>query len=92
MALSTQTGSAGSAFPWKYDVFLSFRGEDTRKGFTDYLYKELQWQGIMTFRDDPKLERGTAISPELVTAIEQSRFAIIVLSPNYATYFHLVLA
>ncbi|KAL6127280.1 hypothetical protein ACLB2K_075321 [Fragaria x ananassa] len=73
MALSTQTGSAGSAFPWKYDVFLSFRGADTRKGFTDYLYKELQRQGIMTFRDDPQLERGTVISPELLTAIEQSR-------------------
>ncbi|KAL6122993.1 hypothetical protein ACLB2K_075516 [Fragaria x ananassa] len=41
--------SEGSGFPWKYDVFLSFRGEDTRKAFTDYL------------------------------------FAILVLSPNYAT-------
>ena len=85
MALSTQTGSAGSAFPWKYDVFLSFRGEDTRKGFTDYLYDKLRWRGIRTFRDDPHLERGTTISQELFTAIEQSRFAIIVLSPNYAT-------
>nr|AEE43927.1 TIR-NBS-LRR resistance protein muRdr1C [Rosa multiflora] len=86
MALSTQVrASSGSAFPWKYDVFLSFRGEDTRKGFTDYLYHELQRRGIWTFRDDPQLERGTAISPELLTAIEQSRFAIVVLSPNYAT-------
>ncbi|XP_050387426.1 disease resistance protein RPV1-like [Argentina anserina] len=85
MALSTQTGSAGSSFPWKYDVFLSFRGEDTRKGFTDHLYHKLQWRGINTFRDDPELERGTAISPELLTAIEQSRFAIVVLSPNYAS-------
>ncbi|PRQ59016.1 putative toll-like receptor, P-loop containing nucleoside triphosphate hydrolase [Rosa chinensis] len=32
-----------------------------------------------------ELERGTAISPELLTAIEQSRFAIVVLSPNYAS-------
>ncbi|KAL6127281.1 hypothetical protein ACLB2K_075322 [Fragaria x ananassa] len=65
---------SGSAFPWKYDVFLSFRGEDTRKGFTDYLYDKLQWRGIRTFRDDPHLERGTTISPELLTAIEQSRY------------------
>ncbi|PRQ60527.1 putative TIR domain, P-loop containing nucleoside triphosphate hydrolase [Rosa chinensis] len=86
MALSTQVrASSGSAFPWKYDVFLSFRGEDTRNGFTDYLYNELQRRGIRTFRDDPQLERGTAISPELLTAIEQSRFTIVVLSPNYAT-------
>ncbi|KAL6182186.1 hypothetical protein ACLB2K_043609 [Fragaria x ananassa] len=61
------------------------RGEDTRKGFTDYLYDRLRWRGIRTFRDDPHLERGITISPELLTAIEQSRFAIIVLSPNYAT-------
>nr|AEE43925.1 TIR-NBS-LRR resistance protein muRdr1A [Rosa multiflora] len=86
MELSTQVGaSSGSAFPWKYDVFLSFRGEDTRKGFTGYLYHELQRRGIRTFRDDPQLERGTAISPKLHTAIEQSRFAIVVLSPNYAS-------
>ncbi|KAM5557741.1 disease resistance protein RPV1 [Rosa sericea] len=86
MTLSAQVrASGGSAFRWKYDVFLSFRGEDTRKGFTDYLYHELQRRGIRTFRDDPQLERGTAISPELLTAIEQSRFAIVVLSPNYAT-------
>nr|AFP55552.1 TIR-NBS-LRR [Rosa rugosa] len=86
MALSTQVrASSGSSCPWKYDVFLSFRGEDTRKGFTDYLYHELERQGIRTFRDDPQLERGTAISPELLTAIEQSRFAIVVLSPKYAT-------
>nr|AFP55568.1 TIR-NBS-LRR [Rosa rugosa] len=86
MALSTQVrASSSSALQWKYDVFLSFRGEDTRKGFTDYLYHELERRGIRTFRDDPLLERGTAISPELLTAIKQSRFAIVVLSPNYAT-------
>ncbi|KAL6128297.1 hypothetical protein ACLB2K_071652 [Fragaria x ananassa] len=86
MALSTQVrASTGSAYPWKYDVFLSFRGEDTRKGFTDHLYDKLQWRGIRTFRDDSELERGTSISPELLSAIEQSRFAIVVLSPNYAS-------
>ncbi|KAL6123765.1 hypothetical protein ACLB2K_076283 [Fragaria x ananassa] len=86
MALSTQVrASTGSAYPWKYDVFLSFRGEDTRKGFTDHLHDKLQWRGIRTFRDDPELERGTCISPELLSAIKQSRFAIVVLSPNYAS-------
>uniref|UniRef100_UPI0005CA3D2F TMV resistance protein N-like n=1 Tax=Fragaria vesca subsp. vesca TaxID=101020 RepID=UPI0005CA3D2F len=82
---NTFSRSCTNYFPWKYGVFLSFRGEDTRKGFTDYLYDKLRWRGIRTFRDDPHLERGTTISPELLTAIEQSRFAIIVLSPNYAT-------
>ncbi|BFG30929.1 hypothetical protein CerSpe_172030 [Prunus speciosa] len=87
MALSSQRAftSATAVCPWKYQVFLSFRGEDTRRGFTDYLYKQLDWRGIRTFRDDPDLERGTDINPELLTAIEKSRFAIIVLSTNYAS-------
>lgn len=66
-------------------MFLSFRGEDTRKKFTDHLYDKLNWRGIKTFRDNPDLERGTTISPELLSAIEQSRFAVVVLSPNYAS-------
>ncbi|KAI5312595.1 hypothetical protein L3X38_041768 [Prunus dulcis] len=35
--------------------------------------------------DDPKLERGTTISSELFKAIQESRLAIVVLSPNYAS-------
>ncbi|KAK9948406.1 hypothetical protein M0R45_003982 [Rubus argutus] len=49
--------SAASASKWEYDVFLSFRGEDTRNNFTDHLYDKLQWRGIKAFRDDPELER-----------------------------------
>ncbi|KAL6126009.1 hypothetical protein ACLB2K_074060 [Fragaria x ananassa] len=70
---------------WKYDVFLSFRGEDTRTTFTDHLYHQLLWRGIRTFRDDLGIERGSSISAELYTAIKDSRFAIVVLSPNYAS-------
>ncbi|KAB2635704.1 TMV resistance protein N-like [Pyrus ussuriensis x Pyrus communis] len=74
-----------AVFPWKYHVFLSFRGEDTRRGFTDHLYKQLEARGIKTFRDEPKLEKGTDINPELLRAIDQSRSAIIVLSTNFAS-------
>ncbi|KAM5583715.1 TMV resistance protein N [Rosa sericea] len=79
------SGSHDSAPHWKYDVFLSFRGEDTRTSFTDHLYEKLVWRGIKTFRDDPEIERGSTISAELSAAIKDSRFAIIVLSPNYAS-------
>ncbi|XP_050157295.1 disease resistance protein RPV1-like isoform X11 [Malus sylvestris] len=77
--------SASAVFPWKYHVFLSFRGEDTRRGFTDHLYKQLEARGIRTFRDEPELESGTDINPELLKAIDQSRSAIIVLSTNFAS-------
>ncbi|XP_028773810.1 TMV resistance protein N-like [Neltuma alba] len=77
--------SSGSTKRWKYDVFLSFRGEDTRKNFTDHLYAALKNEGLRTFRDEEGLERGESINPSLVEAIEESRSAIIVLSPNYAS-------
>ncbi|KAK2994569.1 hypothetical protein RJ640_017298 [Escallonia rubra] len=79
--------SSSSAQPprWTYDVFLSFRGEDTRKSFVDHLYTALQQKGIYTFKDDERLEKGKAISPELLKAIENARFAVIVFSTNYAS-------
>ncbi|XP_034674377.1 disease resistance protein RPV1-like [Vitis riparia] len=69
---------------WKYDVFLSFRGEDTGKSFTDHLHRALCQRGVKTFMDD-KLSRGQEISPALVKAIEESRFSVIVFSENYAS-------
>ncbi|XP_062006457.1 probable disease resistance protein At4g27220 [Rosa rugosa] len=77
---------SSSAPRWKHDVFLSFRGGDTRKGIAFELYDRLQnRRGIKTFMDDQDLQVGDVISPTLLTAIKESRFAIIVLSPNYAT-------
>ncbi|KAM5552838.1 disease resistance protein RUN1 [Rosa sericea] len=68
---------------YTYEVFLSFRGEDTRFNFTDHLYTALCQRGIETFRDD-KLSRGEGISQELLKAIDESRVSIIVFSQNYA--------
>ncbi|XP_028806099.1 TMV resistance protein N-like, partial [Neltuma alba] len=68
----------------KYDVFLSFRGEDTRKNFADHLYAALCHNGLITFRDEEELGRGEIIKPSLLQAIEESLSAIIVLSENYA--------
>ncbi|KAK9995005.1 hypothetical protein SO802_024708 [Lithocarpus litseifolius] len=78
------SSSSSSTHPWKYHVFLSFRGEDTRNNFTDHLYAALDQKGIYTFKDDVKLERGNRIS-ELFRAIEDSLFTIVVLSKNYAS-------
>ncbi|KAK4718973.1 hypothetical protein R3W88_017311 [Solanum pinnatisectum] len=70
---------------WKYDAFLSFRGDDTRNNFVAHLYKRLQDIGINVFNDDVKLERGKFISTELLKAIEESRTAIIIFSEDYAS-------
>ncbi|KAH0657757.1 hypothetical protein KY289_026505 [Solanum tuberosum] len=70
---------------WKYDVFLSFSGEDTRKTFTGHLYEGLKNRGIFTFQDDKRLELGDSITEELLKAIEESQVALVVFSENYAT-------
>ncbi|CAL8999652.1 unnamed protein product, partial [Prunus brigantina] len=87
MAFSSQRASSStpSTSQCKYQVFLSFRGIDTRRGFTAHLYDELWFRSITTFRDDNELERGTTISPTLLRAVEESRIAIVILSPNYAS-------
>lgn len=54
----------------EYDVFISFRGEDTHTRFTHHLYKALKDKSIRVFRDDSDLERGKTIWEELVQAIE----------------------
>lgn len=76
---------SSSSSKWTNHVFLSFRGEDTRQGFTDHLFASLERRGIKTFKDDHDLQRGEVISVELNKAIEESMFAIIILSPNYAS-------
>uniref|UniRef100_A0A7N2L0R4 TIR domain-containing protein n=1 Tax=Quercus lobata TaxID=97700 RepID=A0A7N2L0R4_QUELO len=43
---SLSSPSSSSTRQWKYDVFLSFRGEDTRNNFTDHLYVALQRKHI----------------------------------------------
>ncbi|XP_075651826.1 disease resistance protein RPV1-like [Castanea sativa] len=85
MVFLTNEGASSSSSTrrWKYDVFLSFRGEDTRAGFTTYLHKALEQQGINTFMDD-KLPRGEEISTELLKTIEESMVLVIVFSKNYA--------
>ncbi|XP_049372094.1 TMV resistance protein N-like [Solanum verrucosum] len=69
----------------KYDVFLSFRGLDTRNNFTSHLHKALENRGISTFLDDESLESGGPIWIELVKAMEESQVAVIIFSKNYAT-------
>ncbi|KAL2998799.1 hypothetical protein AAZX31_09G122900 [Glycine max] len=75
--------SSSSSFT--YDVFLSFRGEDTRYGFTGNLYKVLHDSGIHTFIDDEELQKGDEITTALEKAIEESIIFIVVLSQNYAS-------
>ncbi|XP_048428572.1 disease resistance protein RPV1-like isoform X1 [Pyrus x bretschneideri] len=77
--------SSSSSVPdWKYDVFLNFRGEDTRRTFIGHLYKALVQNSINTFIDAEELRKGNGLS-QLLTAISDSRLSVVVFSQNYAS-------
>ncbi|OMO75804.1 hypothetical protein COLO4_25864 [Corchorus olitorius] len=69
----------------RYQVFLSFRGKDTRHNFTSHLLKALKDCGINVFFDKEKLEKGDELSPALLNAIAASKMSIIILSKDYAS-------
>ncbi|XP_057749654.1 disease resistance protein RUN1-like isoform X2 [Arachis stenosperma] len=81
---SIQSLASSSTRP-KYDVFVSFRGEDVRNTFADHLFAAFRRNGIVAFRDDRNLMQGQHISTELVQAIEGSQVLIVIFSKNYAT-------
>ncbi|KAG5138207.1 hypothetical protein JHK82_022938 [Glycine max] len=72
------------------DVFISFRGEDTRHSFTAHLLAALGRLKIRTYVDY-KLGRGDEISPTLLRPIVESKVSVIVLSRNYICHFEVVL-
>ncbi|GKD71754.1 Toll/interleukin-1 receptor domain-containing protein, partial [Tanacetum coccineum] len=80
---STSSTSIPKSF--KYDVFLSFRGEDTRNNFVGHLYLALSQKCIETYKDDEKIEKGERINDQLLKSIQDSRFFIIVFSKTYAS-------
>ncbi|KAL7615113.1 hypothetical protein Lser_V15G05191 [Lactuca serriola] len=87
MASFKSSPSSSSSLPtlrWTHDAFLSFRGEDTRNNFIDHLYAALDQRGLHVFKDDKALHKGKAISQDLLEAIKESRFAVVVFSKNYA--------
>ncbi|KAL1368568.1 hypothetical protein HN51_022717 [Arachis hypogaea] len=81
---SKSTSSSSSERRWIYDVFLSFRGTDTRTIFISHLYNSLTNAGIYVFKDNEELRKGGQVSSLLMQAIQVSRISIIVFSKNYA--------
>ncbi|KAF8034915.1 hypothetical protein BT93_C1057 [Corymbia citriodora subsp. variegata] len=78
---STSNGTSGAHF----DVFLSFRGPDTRDNFTDYLYHALLDKGIHVFMDKKGIDFGEEIGPEIFQAINGSKICIPIFSKDYAS-------
>nr|WIL60050.1 nodulation protein [Melilotus officinalis] len=84
VAMASSSSSHASTVPLKkYDVFISFRGDDTRAGFTSHLYAALCRSKFHTYIDY-RIEKGDEVWVELVKAIKQSTMFLVVFSENYA--------
>ncbi|XP_039169949.1 disease resistance protein RPV1 [Eucalyptus grandis] len=81
---ATKHSSSTSRGPL-YDVFLSFRGADTRHRFADCLYNMLTYARIHVFRDKEEMKSGEEIHPQLIQAIKQSKISIPVISTDYGS-------
>ncbi|XP_017235570.1 disease resistance protein RPV1 isoform X2 [Daucus carota subsp. sativus] len=82
--MSTSYSQTPVSAPSTWDVFLSFRGKDTRNTFTSHLYAAFERAEIRTFKDDSELHKGEEISDSLFQAIQESKSYVVVLSENYA--------
>ncbi|KAL3750032.1 hypothetical protein ACJRO7_011072 [Eucalyptus globulus] len=83
--ISPEATDVGSG---QYDVFLSFRGSDTRKTFTDHLYHSLIKAGtipLCVFRDENSIPIGEEFGSEILDAIARSKISIPIISENYAS-------
>ncbi|XP_050134494.1 disease resistance protein RPV1-like isoform X1 [Malus sylvestris] len=83
-AHEASVSSSSKSKLWNYDLFLSFRGEDTRNGFTGHLHAAFKDRGYQAYMDEDDLKRGEEIKEELFREIEGSRISIIVFSKRYA--------
>ncbi|XP_056859891.1 disease resistance protein RRS1B isoform X2 [Raphanus sativus] len=69
-----------SALPaWKYDVFISFSGEDVSNNKLSNLLAQFKGKLMST------PHRCKSVTPELVQAIRESKGSIVLLSENYAS-------
>ncbi|XP_039171306.1 TMV resistance protein N-like [Eucalyptus grandis] len=83
MSASVDDGDSSSGA--EFEVFLNFRGPDTRLTFTDSLYHILVKAGIHVFRDNEEIRQGEKIGDKLLHAIKSSKIYVPIFSKNYAS-------
>ncbi|KAJ8759190.1 hypothetical protein K2173_004197 [Erythroxylum novogranatense] len=84
-SFSSSSSSSSASHPLQYDVFLNFRGKDTRRNFISHLCAALRQKDLQTFFDDDDLKRGEKIAQSLPQAIQNSTVAVLVFSKDYAS-------
>lgn len=69
----------------KFEVFLSFRGLDTRDNFTSCLYHDMVEKGIRVFQDNEELQVGEQIGGNLLRALDDTQIYIPIFSKGFAS-------
>ncbi|KAK3438094.1 hypothetical protein EUGRSUZ_C02718 [Eucalyptus grandis] len=69
----------------EFEVFLNFRGPDTRLNFADCLYHSMDGAGIRIFRDNEEIRKGEEINDKLELTIKSSAICMPIFSRNYAS-------
>ncbi|XP_038701585.1 disease resistance-like protein DSC1 isoform X1 [Tripterygium wilfordii] len=83
MAAAAAAFSSTTPAEKKYDVFISFKGADTRDNILSHLHAALCRAKVETFIDND-LRRGDDVSEALLRTIEESKMSIVIFSKNYA--------
>ncbi|CAH8257982.1 unnamed protein product [Arabidopsis lyrata] len=79
------SSSSSSLIP-KFDVFLSFKAEDTTNIFVSDLHRSLSEKGITTYQKDEKQEeKDSSVVSDLKKCIIESKLAVVVVSKSYPT-------
>ncbi|XP_039155772.1 TMV resistance protein N-like [Eucalyptus grandis] len=69
----------------EFEVFLSFRGPDTRDNFTSCLYYDMVEKGIRVFKDNEELRVGEQIGGKLLQALDDTQIYIPIFSKGFAS-------
>jgi hypothetical protein len=67
----------------EYDVFISHCGKDCKKRFADLLRDDLERAGVQCFFDEHSLEVGDVAAAEMLKAMEEATYGVVILSPGF---------
>jgi TPR repeat protein/Leucine-rich repeat (LRR) protein len=67
----------------KYDVFISHCGDDCKEDFADLVRDDLERAGVLCFLDEPSLEVGKSAAEEMLKAVEEATYGVVIISPDF---------
>eukprot|EP00253_Pinus_taeda_P001684 PITA_01684 len=81
---SSASTSQGNTNSYVYQVFLNHRGPDVKEGLATDIYNGLKKLGLSVFLDQPELQRGEKLKPQIEEAIRTASVHVAIFSPTYA--------